>query len=659
MRLTFIKKVSRIILITLRPISFPPGRVGERVYRVTDMPAVCKGDNFLIKKKSKGGIDMLGGYMGKILRVNLSTGKISTEPINEEIAKKFIGARGYGAKIIFDEVDPKADPLGPENKLVFATGPVTLTPSPTGARYHVVTKSPLNNTIAASNSGGFWGPELKKAGYDIIIVEGQAQKPVYLSVSEDSVEIKDAAHLAGKDTSQTTDMIIKELGGDSKIKVSCIGPAGEKLVKLSCVINDKERAAGRTGVGAVMGSKKLKAIAVRGNKRAPIAEKDKFRETLKVLMDKIKTNGTTSQGLPTYGTMVLNHIINEHGMYPTNNFQRGMFDGVDNVSGEKLAETYLVKNKACFGCPIGCGRLTKLPDGEGGEGPEYETSWAFSADCGIDDLVSVIKANYICNKMGLDTISTGATIAAAMELYEKGYLKEEEFEGEPAPKFGSTEALLHYSKTIALREGLGDKLAEGSYEFVKEHGHPEISMSVKKQELPAYDPRGAQGHALQYATSNRGGCHVRGYLISPEILGSPEKIDPFITEGKAQWVKTFQDLTALIDAEGMCLFTSFALGADDYANILSAVTGVNYTTEEALLAGERIWNLEKLWNLKAGLTKADDTLPPRFLNEPMLEGVAKGQIVHLDVTLPEYYKTRGWNDDGIPTEAKLKELGLG
>lgn len=602
---------------------------------------------------------MLGGYMGKILRVNLSTGKVSEEPLNEQLAKNFIGARGYAAKIIFDEVNPKADPLGSENKLIFAAGPLTLTPSPTGARYDVVTKSPLNNTIAASNSGGFWGPELKKAGYDMIIVEGKAQKPVYLWVTEDKVEIKDAAHLIGKDTSETTDTIIEGLGGDKQIKVACIGPAGENLVKFACVINDKARAAGRTGVGAVMGSKNLKAIAVRGHKKAPIAKEDKFKEVLKVAMDKIKTNGVTSQGLPKYGTMVLNHIIDEHGLYPTRNFQTSVFEGVDKVSGEKLAETYLVRNKACYGCPIGCGRVTKLPNVEEGEGPEYETSWAFSADCDIDDLAAVIKAHYICNKMGIDGISTGTTIATAMELYERGYLKKEEFEGEPEPKFGSTEALLHYSETIALRKGLGDKLAEGSYEFAKAHGHPELSMSVKKQDIPAYDPRGAQGHALEYATSNRGACHVRGYLISPEILGLPEKLDPFVTEGKAQWVKTFQDLTAVIDSEGLCLFTIFALWAEDYANLLSTVTGFEYSAEEVLKVGERIWNLEKLWNLKVGFTMADDTLPPRFLKDPLPDGAAKGQVVHLDVILPEYYKVRGWNENGIPTETKLKELNLG
>ncbi|MBU1036337.1 aldehyde ferredoxin oxidoreductase family protein [bacterium] len=601
---------------------------------------------------------MLGGYMGKILRVNLTTGKTSEEPLNEEIARKFIGARGYGAKIIFDEVSHNTDPLGSENKLIFATGPLTLTTTPTGGRYNVVTKSPLNGVIAASNSGGFFAPELKKAGYDVLIVEGKSKKPVYLWITDEKVEIKDASHLWGKDTHETTDTILSELG-NKNIKVACIGPAGENLVKFACVINDKARAAGRTGVGAVMGSKMLKAVAVKGNKRAPIANPEKFKEVLKVTMDKIKTNAVTSQGLPTYGTMVLNHIINEHGLYPAYNFQKGTYEDVDKVSGEKLKETYLVRNKACFACPIGCGRVSKVPDIEEEiEGPEYESSWALSADCGIDDLVAVIKSHYLCNKMGLDAISLGTTIAAAMELYEKGILKRDEVGDAPELKFGNAETILVYPELIAKRIGLGDKLAEGSYNFASSYGHPELSMSVKKQDIPAYDPRGAQGQALAYATSNRGGCHVRGYLISPEILGSPEKLDPFVVEGKGQWVKIFQDLTAVIDSEGLCLFTSFALGADDYAALLSAATGFDYTTDEVMKAGDRVWNLEKLWNLKIGLTKKDDYLPPRFLNEPLPDGAAKGQVVYLDALLSDYYKVRGWNEEGVPTEEKLKELGL-
>lgn len=601
---------------------------------------------------------MLGGYVGKILRVNLTTGAIKEEPVNVELAKKFIGARGYAAKIIFDEVPKNADPLSEENKLIFATGPLTLTTAPTGGRYDVVTKSPLNNVIAASNSGGFFGPELKKAGYDMLIVEGKSSKPVYLWIHDGQVEIKDASHLWGKDTYETTDELLKEVG-EPTAKVACIGPAGENLVLQACVINDKARAAGRTGVGAVMGSKMLKAVVAKGSLRAPIADNEAFKEALRVAMDKIKTNGVTSQGLPTYGTMVLNHIIDEHGLYPTNNFQKGTFEYVDEVSGEKLKETYLIRNKACFACPIGCGRVVKIPEiEEEVEGPEYETSWAFSADCGVSDLKAVITANHLCNKLGLDTISTGTTIAALMELYEKGYVSKDEIGDLPEPKFGNAQAVVEYTKAIGLKKGIGEKLAKGSYEFAKDHGHPELSMSVRKQELPAYDPRGAQGHALEYATSNRGGCHVRGYMISPEILGIPEKLDPFATEGKAQWVKTFQDLTAVIDSAGLCLFTSFALGLSDYAAMLRAATGFDYSDEEVLKAGERIWNLERLWNIELGIGPEEDKLPERFLKEPLPEGAAKGQVVKLDVLLPDYYRVRGWDEKGHPTEEKLKELDL-
>lgn len=599
---------------------------------------------------------MQGGYVGKVLRVDLTRGVIKEEPINEQWAKEFIGARGYATKIMYEEVPATTDPLSSSNKLIFATGPLTGTSSPTGGRYDVVTLGPLTGRIAASNSGGFFGPELKFAGFDFVIIEGKAEHPVYLWINNGKAEIRDAKHLWGKDVFEATDTIVKELG-DEHIKVACIGQAGENLVRFAAVMNDKYRAAGRSGVGAVMGSKNLKAIAVRGNNRVKIANPDMFKETLKNAIEVIKANAVTGQGLPTYGTMVLNNIINTHGLYPTNNFQFGQFSKVENVSGEKLKETYLIKNTPCYACPIGCGRVVKTPDGEYGEGPEYETSWAFSADCGVDDLIAVIKASNLCNRYGLDSISTGTTIAAAMELYEKGYIKKEELQGGPEIGFGNSEAITYYTEAIALRKGIGDKLAEGSLRFARAYGHEEFSMSVKGQELPAYDPRGAQGHGLEYATSNRGGCHVRGYMISPEILGIPEKLDPFDTKDKAYWVKLFQDLTAVIDAEGLCLFTHFALGLPHYTDLLNAVTGFNFSQEELLKAGERIYNIERVYNYKTGLP-IEDTLPARLLKEPMPEGPAKGNTVKLDVMLPEYYEKRGWTESGIPTDAKLKELGL-
>ncbi len=606
----------------------------------------------------------MGGFMSylltdsKIARVNLSTKKITIEKINMDLAKKYLGGRGYGSKILCDEIDPKIDPLAKENKIIFADGLLSGSFAPTGGRYMVITKGLLTGTIASSNSGGYFGAELRKCGFFMLIIEGKSEKPVYLEIKNDEIQIKDATDLWGLDTSKTTDLL-KEKIGVKTAKVSCIGPAGENLVKIAAIINDKARAAGRTGVGAIMGSKNLKAIVAAGNKKIEIENLEKFREVVKDKIKKLKENPVTSEGLPTFGTKVLDNIINSSGMYPTNNFQLATFKDVDEVSGEALvAKKYFVKNTACFACPIGCGRKVVLPDGHEGEGPEYESGWAFGADCGVNDLIAITKANFLCNELGLDTISAGTTIAAAMELFEKGYIKKEDFGDAVEPKFGSSEAVVYYTKAMAYREGLGDKMAEGSYRMAEMFGHPELSMTVKKQEIPAYDPRGVQGQALEFATSNRGACHVRGYLISPEILGLPEKLETQTTDGKAMWVKIFQDLSATIDAAGMCLFTSFALGAQDYAELLSAALSLDISADDVMKIGERIWNLERKFNYEAGIMPEEDTLPARFLKEGLSDGPQKGAVVKLHITLPDYYKLRGWNPDGTIPESKLKELEI-
>lgn len=595
------------------------------------------------------------GYTGNVLRVNLKEKSFKVEALDLELAKKYIGGRGLGEKYLMDEVDPKVDALSPENKLIFVTGPLSGTPTPTGGRYMVVTKSPLTGTVACSNSGGRWGAELKMAGYDMIIIEEKSDTPVYINIHNDEVSIRDAAHLWGKVTSEVTQILTDEIG-DSKVKVATIGPGGEKLSRIAAVMNDLDRAAGRSGVGAVMGSKNLKAITVRGTGKVAIADPEKLKEVVANCNKKIRENGVTGQGLPTYGTAVLVNIINENGVFPTNNFQTSTFSLAEEISGETLAEKYLVKRVGCYGCPIACGRHCKVDDLESG-GPEYETIWGFGADCGVSDLKAVIKANYWCNEMGLDTISASTTIAAAMELYQKGYIKEEELNG-VSLEFGNADAVIEWTKLMGLREGLGDKLAEGSYRLCEGYGVPELSMSVKKQELPAYDPRGIQGQGLAYATSNRGGCHVRAYLISPEILGLPEKLDRFSLQGKPEWVKIFQDLTAAIDASGLCLFTSFALGAQDYADILNAVCGTDHTAETVLEGGERIWNIEKLFNLESGLSIADDTLPKRLLEEGIADGPSKGNVARLGELLPSYFEARGWDAEGVPTEERLEKLGI-
>lgn len=590
-----------------------------------------------------------------ILRVNLTSGSISRESLDPVIAAKFIGGRGLGTWYLQQEVEPTADPLSPANKVFLTPGPLTGTLAPASARYMVVTKSPLNGGVACSNAGGFWGPELRFAGYDMLILEGKAAGPTYLVIRDDMVELRDATACWGKLVSETA-AILQQAVGDPKARILTIGPAGERLSPIAAVMNDKSRAAGRSGVGAVLGSKNLKAIVVRGSGRIEPAEPERAKEVVRLAIEAIRAHGVTGKGLPTYGTAVLVNVINEIGAYPTKNFQEAHFETADQVSGERLAETYLVKNTACHRCPIACGRHCSL-DGVEGEGPEYETLWAYSANCGIDKLEPVIQANNWCNEYGLDTISAGATIACAMEMYQRGILTQAEIGGPPL-EFGSGEAIVEWTRRMGAGEGFGAKLAMGSYRLAELYGVPELSMTVKKLELPAYDPRGVQGHGLQYATSNRGGCHVRGYLIAPEVLGVPMQVDRFALEGKAALAKLFQDLTAVIDSLGLCLFTSFALGADQYRDLYNTIVGAAWTTEDLLAAGERIWNLERLFNLAAGIDPSQDKLPKRLLAEPIPEGPSKGHVHRLAELLPQYYIERGWDATGIPTQGKLAALGL-
>ncbi|APH17657.1 aldehyde ferredoxin oxidoreductase [Clostridium botulinum] len=598
------------------------------------------------------------GYNGKILRIDLTNRNCTLEPLDEEKAKKFIGARGLGVKTLLEEIDPKIDPLSIENKLVIVTGPITGAPMPTSGRYMVVTKAPLTGTIAISNSGGKWGTELKNAGYDMIIVQGKSEVPVYVNIEDDKIEIKEAEHLWGKTSLETTKILCNE--NNERAKVLCIGPAGEKLSLMAAIMNDIDRAAGRGGVGAVMGSKNLKAIVVKGSGKVKVVNEE---EAKKVSLEKIKIlreDPVAGGGLPTYGSAVLVNIINENGVHPVRNFQKSYTDEADKISGETLTEDCLVRKNPCYRCPIACGRWVKLDDGTECGGPEYETLWSFGSDCDVYDLNAINVANMLCNEYGLDTISAGATIAAAMELYEKGYIKDEDIKEDGLSlKWGDAEAVVGWTKKMALREGFGDKMADGSYRLCESYGVPEFSMTVKKQELPAYDPRGIQGHGITYAVNNRGGCHIKGYMISPEILGYPEKLDRFSLEGKAAYAKIFHDLTAVIDSLGLCIFTTFGLGVQDYVDMYNVVVGGKLHDAESIMeAGDRIWTLEKLFNLEAGIDSSHDTLPKRLLKEPIPEGPSKGCVHKLSELLPEYYAVRGWDKNGIPTEDTLKKLGL-
>ncbi|WP_416560589.1 aldehyde ferredoxin oxidoreductase family protein [Limnohabitans sp. yimb22184] len=613
-------------------------------------------------------------WAGKILRVNLTAGTVKSEPLNMEWARAYIGSRGLGSKYLINEVDPKVDPLSADNKIIWATGPLTGTMASTGGRYTVITKGPLTGAIACSNSGGYWGAELKMAGWDMIIFEGASAKPVYLYINDDVAELRDASHLWGQSVWKTEEVLKTSLQ-DPLLRVSSIGKAGENKVLYAAVVNDLHRAAGRSGVGAVMGSKNLKAIAVRGTKgvgniRDPKAFMKVTFEKKKILAE----NAVTGQGLPAYGTQVLMNVINEMGALPTRNHRDVQFEGAKDISAEAMGtpretdgKKHLVTNQACFGCTIACGRISKMDEGHftvqnkpqywgANGGLEYEAAWALGAANGVKDLEALQYANMLCNEEGFDPISFGATVGAVMELYEMGVLTQEQL-GIDA-KFGSAQALAHFAEITAKGEGFGVEIGQGSKRLTAKYGHPDLSMSVKGQEFPAYDGRSIQGIGLAYATSNRGACHLRGYTIASEVLGIPVKTDPLEHEGKPELVKAFQDATAAFDSSGLCVFTTFAWGVADLAPQLQAACDDAYTTEELEKIGERIWNMEREFNNAAGFTKADDSLPKRLLTEAAKTGPSKGKVSMLPEMLPKYYAARGWDSEGRPTAETKARLSL-
>ena len=589
------------------------------------------------------------GYADRILRVNLSSRTIGEIPYRPEWKERYIGGRGLGVRLVYDLVDPSTDALGDGNGIVLAAGPLTGSGMPLGSRYSVVAKSPLTGTLSSSSSGGFFGTGLRRAGIDAVVVEGHSVAPVYLWIHDGECEIRDASPYWGMTTDRTMEAIQRDLG-EPKARIACIGPAGERLARVACIMNDDGRAAGRGGMGAVFGSKRLKAVAVLGNGRLPRENPNEFSRVRDAIRKKIEKSGTNKGGLRRYGTAGIMNTINEAHLLPTRNFQASHFEKAEAVSGERMAETLVDRVTACYSCSVACGRETRAGELKG-YGPEYETLWAFGPDCGVSNLAAIAQANYLCNELGLDTVSTGSTIACAMELSARGYIKED-------LRFGDNRAIVDLVRLIGYREGIGDALAEGSLRFAGAAGHLEFSMSVKGQELPGYDPRGLQGQGLEYATSVRGGCHVYGNMVYPEVFGVPVKLDPSADEGKAEWVKRLQDLAAVLDSAGVCLFTFRALSAADYAAMVAAVTGMTFDEERLLQAGERIWNLQRLFNARAGFSRKDDTLPSRLMEEPISTGAGAGGVWKREPLLSEYYRVRGWDDEGRPSQEKLAALGI-
>lgn len=614
----------------------------------------------------------------RVLRIDLTQGTSKEEPLNMEWANLFLGQRGLGTKYLSEEVPPTTDPLSPENKMYMITGPLTGTAASTAGRYSVVTKSPLTGAVACSNSGGFFGNEMKCAGWDMIVLEGKAPSPVYISINNDKVEILPADEIWGKSVWEADEWIHNKLQ-DPQVRVAAIGKPGEEGCLYAGIINDLHRAAGRSGVGTVMGSKNVKAMALRGNKGVSVKDPVAFFEATRAGKKILKENPVTGEGLPALGTQVLMNVINEMGAMPTHNWKDIKFEGAPKISGEAMTEPResdgkpnLTRNAACFGCTISCGRISTIdPEhftiknrddlhhhykGNSG-GLEYEAAWALGSDTGVDDIDALTYGNFICNEQGLDPISLGSTIAAAMELYEIGAITTETTGGFELP-FGSAEGMVKCCELVGTNEGFGKELAQGSKRLCEKYGHPELSMSVKGQEFPAYDPRGIQGMGLTYATSNRGACHLRSYTVASEVLGIPVKTDPLVTEGKPDLVIAFQDATAVFDSAGICVFTSFAWSLEDVLPQLQADSEGEWSMERLNEIGERVWNLERDYNMKAGIDGSEDKLPPRLVTEKVTEGPAIGKVNGLETMLPEYYEHRGWNPDGTIKPETLSRLGL-
>jgi aldehyde:ferredoxin oxidoreductase len=612
---------------------------------------------------------MFGGH-GKILRVNLSESKVSQEEIPESLFDKFLTGAGLATHYLYHDVPKGADPLGPENELIAMTGPLTGAAAPSTGRYTWVFKSPLTGIWAQSNVGGFWGVDFKKTGFDGIIFQGISPEPVYLVIEDDKAELRDAKHLWGKSVSETTKLIKEELG--EKFEVVCIGVAGENQVRYATIMNDLHRAAGRCGGGAVMGSKRLKAIAVRGKKPVNIANPDDFDRTAKKQFELLDQH-MFKVSLETFGTNAVIDMVNVRGGFPTRNWQTGVFPELEEINAQALSEKVLVEPLGCFACPLKCGRKSEIREGKykgaKGEGPEYESVGTLGGQCQVTDMEAITKAHYLCNDYGLDTISTGSTIAFAIECYEKGILTKSDTDGLEL-KFGDADVVIELVHKIAKREGCGDLLAEGTRRMSRKlgKGSERFAMNVKGLELPAYDSRAVQITGLAYATANRGGDHITAYIQGPTFLDVPflcipdSRIkDPLVADPEEVHVLVdLENVMGALDTMGACKFMGFCVASEEWVELVAHCLGREFTYDDMVKVGERAYNLARVFSVREGLTRADDTLPPRLLEEPLPEGLAEGKVnENLPAMLDKYYELRGWDKaTGKPTPEKLKELGL-
>jgi aldehyde:ferredoxin oxidoreductase len=611
-------------------------------------------------------------FTGKTLRVNLTKGTVTAEPTRLDWARDYLGGAGLATRYLLDETPPGVDPFGPDNRLIFMTGPLTGTSSASASRYSVVARSPQTGLWGQANSGGSFGPAMKFAGVDGVIFEGISAEPVTLFVRDGVGELRPASHLWGQEVPATDDALVDEIGQPATI--ACIGPGGENRVRYAAIMNNKHRAAGRCGLGAVMGAKRVKAIACVGRSPVGLADTERFRQAVQRQRGFLD-EAVLKVAFEAYGTNMLADMVNVRGGYPTRNWQEGRFEAIDQVNGQAMTDTVLVEGLRCYSCPVACGRGTEIRDGpwkgHRGEGPEYETTDTFGAMCGIADMNAITMANYRCNELGIDTISAGATIAFAMECFERGILTPEMTGGRPI-RFGDAAAVVELVDLIARREGVGDLLAEGSRRMAERlgQGSERFAMQVKGLELPAYDPRAAKITGLGYVTANRGGDHMTGYVQGPAFVDVPFLIvdessirDPFVAEpSEAKVLVDLENALTVMDCVGGCKFMAIVLAAEDISELIAAATGWEFGVGDFRRSGERVFNLMRLCTAQDGARREHDTLPARLMEEPLPSGPAQGMVLDrqtLEALKDAYYDFRGWDRaTGLPTPDRLRHLGL-
>ena len=601
------------------------------------------------------------GYAGSILRVNLKLGQTKVEPLNEDLARLLLGGKGLASYLLYKIAPKGIDPLSPKNPLMFVTGPLTGTLAPSSGRFCVVTKSPATGTINDSHCGGFFGPELKYAGFDVVIVEEKSDEPVSLLIENGEAKLEPAERIWGMTTLETEATLKKNLGGDYRI--ASIGPCGERCSPVAGIFTDM-RSAGRGGTGAVMGSKKLKAIAVKGSNPIKVYDQKRFDKMAWIAQRALRMNETTVRSLPEYGTANILMMINQTGALPTRNFQTGRFADAEKISGETLRDTLWVKDIACMGCTIKCSKIAVLEKnpypGTKIDGPDYETLFSLGSNCGVGDVDAVAYANHLCDLYGMDTISTGCIIAFIMELYEKGVITKRELGGVEA-EWGNPEALVALTESMGKGVGVGKLLQRGVKKISDQlPGSEPYAMHVKGLEVPGYEPRAAQGMGLGYAVSDRGACHLRAYTAGTELCGYGGGADPRTYDrGKVQLAVDREDEKAVVDSAVICFFTLFGMRLKEVYQMVEPCTGFNYgSVKELKRLGARVVSLSRMFNVREGFERSDDTLPRRFLETPLPEGPAKGEIVHLEPMVKTYYEVRGWDENGVPTSQTLKDLQI-